>query len=224
MRRLATTVFAISLVAVPGVFAVFPEWTEQIAFLGKGAVLGLWLVVVAVSARAALGQGERIDDLVGPALDRRGKQKQLAARRLLYLLLTHDHGLPTTYRFHLYTPDHVNQEMVPVFAPEPRPPSWKFGQGVTGEAWRRKMYVVARGQATHDGTYDLTAEQQRKYADLGVAAALPILSDRGDAIAVLTGSSQLDDGHLVSADGFDRHQELGQIAGRILLDIVELPR
>jgi hypothetical protein len=224
MRRAAIALFAVSLVAVPGIFSVFPEWAVSQPGWFKAAILGGWLVIVWISAEAALDQGERIDELVGPALERRGKQKQLAARTLLTLLLTGDHGLPNTYRFHLYTPDEVNEEMVPVFAPQPRPPNWKYGVGVTGEAWRRKAYVIARGTETHDGTYNLTPELQAKYADVAVVAALPVRDDRGKPIAVLTGSSHIDDGHLASADGYDRHQELAQIAGRILQDIVELSK
>ena len=96
---------------------MLPAWV-------KGAILGVWLVTVWLSARGVLHHEARINELVGPALERRGKQKQLAARRLLMLLLTRDFGLPNSYRFHLYTPDDVNEEMVPVFAPEPRPPNW----------------------------------------------------------------------------------------------------
>jgi hypothetical protein len=222
MRRLATVLFAASLVALPGIFAVFPEWTTAIGPWPKGALLGGWLVAVWLSARVALQQGEQLDELIGPALERRRKQKQLAARRLLTLLLSREHGLPAAYRFHLYTPDEVNQEMVPVFAPDPRPPNWPFGTGVTGEAWRRKTYVIARGEDVHNGSYGLPAALQTKYADVNVVAALPVLDDGGRPIAVLTASSPVDDGHLASPDGFDRHQELAQIAGRILQDIAEL--
>lgn len=224
MRQPTTVVFAVSLVALPGVFTIFPEVAQQVPLWLKALLVGLWLVIVTLSARGALAQGERIDELVGAARERRAKQKQLAARRLLTLHLTKDIGLPEGHKFHLYMPDEANQELVAVFAPEPRPPSWKFGQGVTGEAWRRQAYVHARGTQTHDETFHLTEEQKRRHADLGVVAALPVLDDRGNPIAILTGSSPIDDGHLVSADGYDRHQELAQIAGRVLMDVAELPR
>lgn len=224
MRRISTLLLAISLVAVPTAFDLYPEWTTGTPLWARGVVTGAWIVVVYLTSRSALAQGERIDELLEPALERRGKQKQLAARRLIGLLLKRDHGLPSHYRFHLYLPDEVRHEMTPVYPAEGDPPSWRYGCGVTGEAWRRKAYVVARGVATHDATFRLTPSQKKQYANLQVIAALPLWDDRQRPIGVLTCSSSNDDGRLVSADGFDRHQELAQICSRILIDVVELPR
>lgn len=216
--RWAALLFGISLVAVPALFDMFPEWTGISIWL-RAAIVAGWIVVVAFTARSTLEQTERIEELVEPALTRREQQKVLAARRLLGLLLTRETGLPDHYTFRLYTFDLLRQELIPIYAPTTTAASWAVGEGVTGEAWRRGAYLVARGSEVSDGTYRLSPEKQRRYAHLQVVAAVPVLDDRERKIAILTGSSATDDGHLVSPSGFDRHQELAQIAGRILTDI-----
>jgi hypothetical protein len=220
LRRSAGVAFAVSLVLVPALFTVFPEWV-QLPFATRVLIVCAWIPLVWVTSRAALRQGEQLEELLGPALERRAKQKTLAARRLIEQLLKDGHPIPG-YKFRLYMLDDVKNELIPVFAPVGSDAeSWPVGQGVTGEAWRRGTYITVRGEATHDDTYHLSSEQQTRYAHLDVIAALPVLDDRGRPIAVLTGSGTRDAGRLVSADGYDRHQELAQVVGRILIDIVE---
>jgi hypothetical protein len=88
--------------------------------------------------------------------------------------------------------------------------SWPAGQGVTGEAWRRGEYVLARGEAAWDNTYGLTEAQQSRYRHLQVIAAMPVRDDSQHMLGVLTVSSRRDDGRLASPDGYDRHSELAQ--------------
>jgi hypothetical protein len=186
----------------------------------RALITGIWLPIVAITSRQALEQSEQVEELVGPALDRREQQKILASRRLLLLLLTEKTGLPPHYKFRLYTLDAERQHLMPAYAPEESDAeSWQVGYGVTGQAWKRGEYVTARGDQVSDGTFGLTPQQQNRYAHLNVVAALPIRSDREQMIAILTGSSSIDDGRLLSQDGWDRHQELAQITGRILIDI-----
>jgi hypothetical protein len=215
-----------SLVALPALFTLFPEMTETSLWV-RALIVGAWLPIVARTSQRALMQTEQLEELVGPALDRRQQQTILASRRLLLLLLTERTGLPSHYKFRLYTFDAQRQALMPAYTPdESDAESWQVGYGVTGQAWRLGEYVAARGDEVSDGTYGLTAQQQTRYRHLRVVAALPVRNDRDQIIAILTGSSATDDGRLVSQDGRDRHQELAQIAGRILIDItrIDVPR
>lgn len=224
MKRFGTLGLAVSLVALPSLFGIFPEWTQLPLFV-RALVVGIWIPIVWATASAALRQTEQIGDLVGPALERRAKQKALAARRLLLLLLAHDPRLLPNYKFRLYTFDALRGELIPVFAPEDSDAeSWPVGTGVTGEAWRRGEYVIARGSAVWDTTSGLTAQQRARYEHLAVVASMPVRDDRQNLVAILTASSRLDDGRLASPDGYDRHSELAQICGRILVDIAETQR
>jgi len=222
----APLVFAMSLVALPALFTLFPEMTDDPLWV-RALIVGIWLPIVARTSRQALTHSEQVEELVGPALSRRQQQKILASRRLLLLLLTEQTGLPSHYKFRLYTFDPERQALMPAYAPaESDAESWQVGYGVTGQAWRRGEYVAARGDEVSDDTYGLTPQQRTRYHHLRIVAALPIRNDRDQVIAILTGSSSNDDGRLVNQDGWDRHQELAQIAGRILSDIarIDVPR
>ncbi|SRR6266496_57274 len=215
-----------SLVALPALFTLFPEMTDAPLWV-RALIVGIWLPIVARTSRRALTQSEQVEELIGPALDRRQQQKILASRRLLLLLLTEKTRLPSHYKFRLYTFDPERQALMPAYAPEESDAeSWQLGYGVTGQAWKRGEYVTARGDDVSNGTFGLTPQQQTRYHHLKIVAALPIRNDRDQMIAILTGSSPIDDGRLINQDGWDRHQELAQIAGRILMDIarIDVPR
>jgi hypothetical protein len=222
MSGLAPLMFAVSLIAVPALFTLFPELTDTALWV-RALIVGAWIPIVARTSHQALTQSEHVEELVGPALDRRQQQKILASRRLLLLLLNERTGLPAHYKFRLYTFDPDRQALMPAYAPEDSDAeSWQVGYGVTGQAWKRGEYVIARDAEVSDDTYGLTPQQQHRYQHLKIVAALPIRNDRDQMIAILTGSSSTDDGRLRSQDGWDRHQELAQIAGRILMDIARM--
>jgi hypothetical protein len=181
----AALVFAISLVSVPALFELFPELGGAPLWV-RALITGAWLPIVAITSRRAIEQSEQVDELVGPALDRREQQKTLASRRLLLLLLTEKTGLPSHYKFRLYTLDAERQQLMPAYAPqESDAETWQVGYGVTGQAWKRGEYVVARGEQVSDGTFGLTPQQQNRYNHLKVVAALPIRNDRDQMIAIL---------------------------------------
>jgi hypothetical protein len=70
-----------------------------------------------------------------------------------------------------------------------------------------------------DETYGLTPEQQERYRDLQVVAAAPMLNARVEPIAVLSVSSDIDDGFLFEEDGQLLHEQLAEVVARVLIDI-----
>lgn len=99
---------------------------------------------------------------------------------------------------------------------------WRSGTGVTGKAWERNSYVIAMGAAVSDGTYDLTTEQQHRHAALAVVAGTPVQNARGKPLAVLSVSSEAQDGPLERPEGQALHLELAEVVARVLIDIGRL--
>ena len=86
----------------------------------------------------------------------------------------------------------------------------------------RQGNLSRRGDQCSDASFNLTAPQQERYKSLKVVSSQPVVTARGDCLAVLTISSHQDDGQLVSADGQMRHGLLAVAVGRILIDILRL--
>lgn len=218
VRRWVLILLGVVLVFVPTAFGVFVEWTEWSLWL-RGAVLIGW---VFVAAFVVWSQGEQMERILGNVRRRRNEGRELAARRLLGSLLKCGTGLPDHYLFRVFVYDEDTDRLTISYDPvglRASPTAWKPGQGATGAAWERKKYVLAEGERVADETFGLTPAQQRRYKDLKVVAAMPVYDERGKVIAILTGSSKVDDGALANRDGFTKHTELAAIVGRVLTDL-----
>jgi hypothetical protein len=221
VRRWVLVLFGVVLVFVPTAFGVFVEWTEWSPRL-RGAVLIGWVIVAALVVWGSVVQGEQVERILGNVRRRRNEGRELAARRLLGSLLKCGTGLPDHYLFRVFVYDEDTDRLTISYDPvglRASTTAWKPGQGATGAAWERKKYVLAEGEKVADETFGLTPAQQRRYKDLKVVAAMPVYDERGKVIAILTGSSKVDDGALVSPDGFTKHTELAAIVGRVLADL-----
>jgi hypothetical protein len=209
------------LVAVPTLFQVFPSWTHWPLWI-RIAVAVVWALVAAFVVHSSVRQGERVDNLVGRTRERRDEQRMLARNRLLRLLLEHETGLPENYQWRIFMYDEETDLLVASYAPEgaASATSWEIGKGAVGHAFETNEHVLVRGPACSDGTYGLTPEQQERYQELHVVAAMPLRNPYGDPFAVLAGSSTNDDGQLATPDGHRRHVELATIVQRVLIDLL----
>lgn len=162
-----------------------------------------------------------VDELADKRRARRGAQSELAARVLLQTLLRH-HGFPGHYQFRLFFYDEEQRKLVPAYDPNGAAAStgWKPGQGVTGMAYQTGNYQQARGTGLTEARWGLTPAQKQRYAAMAVVAAVPIKDDDDRLLAVLTGSSEKDDGQLVSSGGQNKHRALSEVAARVLLDVI----
>ena len=220
-RRASAVAAGVALVLVPTLFTLFPHWSNW-ALTPKLLVLAGWFVAAFVVIRAGVGDSERIRDLLGTVHRRREAGREAASRFILRELLSPDAaGFPAHYEFRLFLPDEHRQRLLPEYESPGRFRSegWEIGQGATGAAWSSGSYVRVRGATVSDGTYGLTPEQQERYRDLLVVAAAPVLNARAEPIAVLSVSSDIDDGFLFEGDGPELHKELAQAVARVLIDI-----
>jgi hypothetical protein len=219
--RRITIIAGLLLVLVPTLFSVFPEWARWDVGV-RIAVMAAWAGTAMIVVTSAARQGEQLEDLVGTPFERRSDQRFLSGARLMRSLLTHETGLPAHYEFRVFLYDGELNKMIAAYEPDDveKSEGWDIGHGATGEAWDRKEYVIARGDAVHDGTYNLSPEQQERYRDLEVVAAMPVRNAREQVIAILTGSSKNDDGVLANPEGYRRQRELSEIVARILIDIL----
>jgi hypothetical protein len=213
------------LVLVPTLFSVFPNWTSWPAWI-RALIIVLWLLVALFVVAATARQSAQVEDLVGQPLKRRHQQRYLSGSRLIRLHLTQETGLPDHYEFRVFLFDSKLNRLVPSYGPHKvsEHDGWEVGQGVTGVAWQKEEYVLARGDDVSNDTHGLTAEQQEQYKHLQVVAAMPVTNAREHVIAVLTGSSENDDGQLASNEGREKQQELAQVVARILIDVLQARR
>lgn len=217
----AAIVCGLMLVLIPTLFTVVPELAEQLHVAVRGLVVLLWASLALIVVVATTRQGVLVDELADKRRARRGAQSELAARVLLQTLLRH-HGFPGHYQFRLFFYDEEQRKLVPAYDPNGAAAStgWKPGQGVTGMAYQTGNYQQARGTGLTEARWGLTPAQKQRYAAMAVVAAVPIKDDDDRLLAVLTGSSEKDDGQLVSSGGQNKHRALSEVAARVLLDVI----
>ena len=147
----------------------------------------------------------------------------LLAELLLSQLLLQPVEPLTDCRFQLYLYDPDRQLLMPILEPGHPGPSPGFAphQGTVGQAWATNDYVVATGPAVSDGTFGLTAEQQTRYRDTAVAAAVPITNAAGRVIGVVSGSSRDERSVLGTTDGLDVQIFLAEATALILVDLLK---
>lgn len=211
------------LVLVPTLFSIFPKWATWPVLLRVAVVVG-WFVCAWIVVRSTARQGEQVNKLVGVLLARRTKARQAAAARLIRVLLTSDTGYPDHCEFRLFLFDKQKGRLMPSFEPGQIEGSegWAPDQGATGHAWSSDTRVVVTGQKVSDGTWGLTATQQERYKHLQAVAAYAIRDDLGRPIAVLSVSTEEDDGFVESDAALHAHIQLANAVGRVLLDVLRL--
>jgi hypothetical protein len=224
LRNFATAIGAgLLLLLIPTLFSVFPEWTRWSEPVRAG-IVALWFATAVVGVTSAARQSRQVAELVGEPLRRRDAHREAAGAELVSILLSPAAmELPDHYEARLFLPDDRGR-LMPSFEREDIDDSegWLPGKGATGLAWKRNTYVCAWDDRVSDATLGLDDEQQERYGKLRVVASMPVQDARGRAIGVLSISSGINDGKLLAPEGVDRHIELAQIVGRVLIDVLRL--
>jgi hypothetical protein len=188
-----------------------------------GVVIAVpWIAGLLLLERGKARRDRQVAELVEGPLQRQALQRRVAAEMLIPAVLQHT-GFPDHYEFRLYLLDADSGMLLPSYEPDAQASAgWRIGQGVTGKVWETGEYEAAAGEGVSDSAYGLDADQQARYAHLQVVAAMPVRSARNELIAVLTASSDVDDGVLVSPDGKERHRVLADVIARVLIDVLQL--
>ena len=124
---------------------------------------------------------------------------------------------------HLFLYDGDAGQLVPAFEEDPDRPaeSWSPGRGAVGIAWQERELVVVEGSACFDETFGLTPEQQQRYQALAYVVAVPVLNAGGDAIAVLSASTQDLGSPLGAEEGQLALVALAEYIARVLVDVLK---
>jgi hypothetical protein len=191
MRRFATrgaaVIAGLTIVLVPTLFALFPEWTRWSPLLRVG-VLIIWLLAAGVVVYTGARQSERIEDLLRPGRKRRDAARSAAGQRLLRSLLVPEAaGFPPNCEFRIFLPNPAGNRLLPEYESPGSAPSegWEPGKGAVGMAFASASLLRVHGSAVWDGTYGLTPEQQNRYRSLRAIVATPVLNARVVPIGVL---------------------------------------
>jgi hypothetical protein len=146
----------------------------------------------------------------------------LLASETMERLLEPGQGPLAGAAFHLYLFDGEQDLLLPAFEGQPSARrGWRIGTGAVGEAWERGEYVLARGHEVSDATFGLNPDQQARYQELAVVAAMPVTNARGEVVAVLAGSSTDPDSALTTPEGFDAQLLMAQEVARVLIDLLK---
>jgi hypothetical protein len=214
-------VAGVLIVLIPTLFTLFPDWGTKWKVIPKLVALGIWGVSVILVVSASTVQSERLRELFAVERKRRNRLREVAARYILSRILVPQlAGFPRHYELRLYLPDPTGKTLISEYPTDLGTDAWDVGRGITGRSFQRGSYIVARGAAVSDATYDLTPEQQAKYAELRVVASAPILDARVRPIGVLTASTKEDDEFLAKPEGRQLHEELAEVVARVLIDLV----
>lgn len=104
--------------------------------------------------------------------------------------------------------------------PEMGQRGWRLREGVTGVAYATGEFQIATGAATHDGTYNLDEDYQRRYAHLTEVAAMPVMNAEGVVVGVLSASHDADKSILETEDWRRAHQVAADALARVVVDLL----
>lgn len=122
----------------------------------------------------------------------------------------------------LYVYDELRGLLLPTVEPDDaNSHGWPPGHGVVGTAYSENAYVLATGEHTHNGTYGLTEDERRRYADLTAVAAVPVANAAGRTIAILAVSTRQTDHVYESNDAYIDMLLLADLVARALVDLLE---
>ena len=127
--------------------------------------------------------------------------------------------------FRLYMYSDRLKELIPVLdlggaeeAQQQR--GWKPGEGATGAAYITGQHQIADWNATHDGTFNLDEEDQRRYAHLTEVSAMPVINAIGTTIGVLTASHSTGQEILTTNEGREALKTAADSMARLVIDLL----
>lgn len=227
-RRFRAVFGGITLLLVPTLFGLFPNWGTDWTLVPKLLVLAAWLLAAIFGVLASVRQGEQLSSLAADQRKRELQGRSVALRKLIHAaLLPQVTGLPAEYEVQIFLPGPDRKRLMPAYDPSQAGPAegWLVdrdpAQGVTGTAWKINSYVFAPGRLVSDETYGLTPQQQERYRSLTAVAGAPIQNARGEPIGVLTLFTTADDAD-IDDDFVILHVAAAEIIARLMIDIGDI--
>lgn len=212
-------------VAVPTIYTVFPELSDTAGVLPRAVAVSIWVLSVAFVVVAAYRQSSLVTSLLRDPLDRIEQAREVAGLRLLSALLDHDSGPLQPVQFRIFAYDADEGRLMTSWLPRgvtANGPGFAPGEGVVGVAYESESYQHAFGEDCRNDSFNLPPEQQERYADLNMVAAMPMFNARKRLIAVLSASSRDETRHLTHGAGRQDFLELAMVASRVWIDVLQL--
>lgn len=224
-NRTLVLVAGLVAVAVPTIYTVFPELSETAGVAPRGAAVAVWGLAVMFVVVAAYRQSVLVTGLLREPLDRIEQTREVAGLRLLSTLLDHDSGPMQFVQFRIFAYDADSGRLMTSWLPEavvPDGPGFLPGQGVVGVAFETEQFTFALGEDCRNSSHNLHPDQQARYVDLNMVAAMPMFNARKRLIAVLSASSYEENRYLLNGSGHREFLELALVASRVWIDVLQL--
>jgi len=224
-HRSIAVMAGITLVLVPTLFTVFPDWGASSSVSIKLVVLLAWALAAALVVLSGVMQGEHIADLAEAEIHREQHGREVAERALIRAaLLPEATSVPSHWDVQVFLPNVEATRLLPYFDPKHSGPEggWAIdrdpGQGATGAAWTTNALVFVQGEAVSDSTYDLTEQQQEAFSHLTAVAATPIQDAKGRRLGVLTLATTAENPDYNPQVAI-HHVGAAEIVARVLIDV-----
>jgi hypothetical protein len=226
-RRPITIAFALGVVAVPTIYALFAPELEDDPVWARMLVLGAWFLIaftaVWLATRREAEQDQQLDQLTRDREEEQQERLWRAFDGAFEALLSSPRGVPESYEFTLYTsPDGTN--LVPIWPDNPQTAAVKTfasGDGATGEAWEREETILVDEDAVSDATHGLRPDQQQFFKDYRAVVAEPVRDRDGLLTAVLTAISKPNDRFFEASAGKERLRDLAAVVGPLIGSLAE---
>lgn len=217
--------FAVVLVGVPTVFAIFPglaQWPTP----RKLGVTAAWVVLAFLGAILTARADQHLHEVVATESESIVVAEHRATIREVFstLLQPAIGGIPEQYHLSVYAPSPDKRFLVPVFPAAVNfsdPAIFPVDAGAVGKAWTAGTgVVVIKGSAVSDRSHGLTALQSRRYGIFGTVAATTIRDERDEPIGVLCAIGRDDDGFFDTGDGARLMRSLAESVAWLIPDAV----
>ncbi len=211
---------AVWVLAVPTVFAEFPEATTW-ALWTRIPIAAVWALSAGAAAVIATNQDERLSHFVADSQKKvRVHHDRVVAAILEALLIDGACGAPTSFEWTVFVCDDAGH-LMPVF-PEivtalDDPRVFAIGTGVVGTAFAENGVVTAAGDAVSSGEFNLTADQQRHFAPFKAVAGVALVDLQGRPFGGLTAISVEASRHFESTSASEALRDLAEVIAAVLL-------
>lgn len=208
------------LLAIPTVFAVFPEAAVNRTVWWRALIVAGWAGIAVFVVLGGVRRDLDSDWFLGAHRRRRQRANETAAADILSEYLRGGtHGTPVGYSWTVYLNDPESGYLVSVFPNGEGPASirsFRPGRGATGLAFEAEGLIVVTGNAVSDDRHGLTSQQQDFFRPYQAVAAIPIRGEDDRPIGCLSAISRVNDRYFEEPAGAATLRELAQVVSVLM--------
>lgn len=210
---------AVAVLAVPTLFAEFPEGASWSLWVRVPIAIG-WVAAAVATAAIATNQDERLGRFVADSVRRvKVHHDEIRGTILGALLCDGAAGAPSSFTWTVYVSDTEN--LMPVFPEQiidtSDPRVFGLGCGVVGKAFEDVAVVTAVGDAVSSGEFKLTAVQQEYFSAFKAVAGVALVDGSGRPFGGLSVISQQLDRYFEATSASEQLRDLADTVAVVLL-------